>query len=123
MPDYYAVFNLPPDCRQAMITRTFHRLRNDLEVPAYEVERARNRYIELYEAYEVLKDPFLRSQYDAVCQGLNDPEATERIKLAAQAGRESARNNLDIGGTKRQHTWYRIAVPIILLPFRLLLGI
>lgn len=66
--DYYKVMNLSSNASQAEIKRAYRKLARKFHPDVSHEKNAEAKFKELGEAYEVLKDPKKRAQYDAVKQ-------------------------------------------------------
>lgn len=62
--DYYAIMGLKRDASQEEIKSTYRKLARKYHPDVSKVADAENKFKELGEAYEVLKDPKKRAQYD-----------------------------------------------------------
>ncbi|GAB4176742.1 MAG: DnaJ C-terminal domain-containing protein [Wenzhouxiangellaceae bacterium] len=67
--DYYAVMGVKPDASQDEIKRAYRRLARKYHPDVSKEADAEERFKEIGEAYEVLKDPEKRAQYDQLRSG------------------------------------------------------
>src|SRR5512135_568221 len=64
LKDYYEVFGVPRSASQDEIKRAYRKLARKFHPDVSKEKNAEERFKELQEAYEVLKDPEKRSAYD-----------------------------------------------------------
>ena len=64
--DYYKVLGVARDCSDKDIKRAYRKLAREYHPDISKEEKAEERFKELNEAYEVLKDPEKRKRYDAL---------------------------------------------------------
>ncbi len=67
--DYYAVMGVSPEASQDEIKRAYRKLARKYHPDVSKEPNAENRFKELGEAYEVLKDPEKRTAYDKLRKG------------------------------------------------------
>ncbi|HEX9593936.1 MAG TPA: DnaJ C-terminal domain-containing protein [bacterium] len=67
--DYYQILGVPPDASQEVIKGTYRRLARKYHPDVSKEAGAEQRFKDVGEAYEVLKDPEKRAAYDQLAQG------------------------------------------------------
>ena len=72
--DYYQILGLQRDADQAAIKRAYRKLARKYHPDVSKEEQAEDRFKEVSEAYEVLKDPEKRAAYDQVGSGYHSGE-------------------------------------------------
>lgn len=72
--DYYQILGLERDADQAAIKRAYRKLARKYHPDVSKEEQAEDRFKEVSEAYEVLKDPEKRAAYDQVGSGYHSGE-------------------------------------------------
>ena len=72
--DYYQILGLQRDADQAEIKRAYRKLARKYHPDVSKEEQAEDRFKEVSEAYEVLKDPEKRAAYDQVGSGYHSGE-------------------------------------------------
>lgn len=76
--DYYAVLGIEPGAGEAEIKQAFRRLARKYHPDVSKARDAEDRFKAVNEAYEVLRDPQRRSEYDALRAGGHRPGAAFR---------------------------------------------
>ncbi len=84
--DYYAILNLSPEADIEDIKQAFRRLARQFH-PDVAGEGSRERFQQIYQAYQVLSDPEQRRRYDAQRRS---PPAGQRRVVIRTAGSSSA---------------------------------
>jgi curved DNA-binding protein len=72
--DYYAIFGLPRDASADDIKRAYRKLARKYHPDVSKEPHAEDKFKELGEAYEVLKDPTKRAAYDQLATGKHSGE-------------------------------------------------
>lgn len=84
--DYYKIMGLPRDVSQEEIKRVYRKLARKYHPDVSKESDAENKFKEVGEAYEVLKDPKKRAQYDQYGQYWQDPaQAQQRHHNSGQS--------------------------------------
>jgi len=76
--DYYAVLGVEPGAGEAEIKKAFRRLARKYHPDVSKARDAEDRFKAVNEAYEVLRDPQRRTEYDALRAGGHRPGASFR---------------------------------------------
>lgn len=93
--DYYSILGIQRDASENEIVKAFRRLAKKYHPDRNNSPDAKQKFMEIYEAYEILKDPDKRSAYDKIYnrhfvnQETQDKDAHENINYWAQKAREN----------------------------------
>ncbi|RMF88337.1 MAG: J domain-containing protein [Nitrospinota bacterium] len=103
--DYYAILGVPRNASQEEIQRAFRKLARQYHPDVNKSPGAEEKFKEINEAYEVLKDPEKRAKYDrfgaawkAASQGAPPPPGAEEFYFDFDLGGEGGDFFRDLGG-------------------------
>ncbi|WP_414385393.1 DnaJ domain-containing protein, partial [Synechococcus sp. H60.3] len=114
--DYYAILNLSPQADSEDIKRAFRRLARQFH-PDVAGEGSRERFEQIYRAYQVLSNPEERRRYDAQRQSPPSPGKGERRVVVRTTGLDStsaeppARDSLEAGIARVKAAWRERKLP------------
>jgi len=92
--DYYAILNLSPEADIEDIKQAFRRLARQFH-PDVAGEGSRERFQQIYQAYQVLSDPEQRRRYDAQRQSSPAPPAAGQRRVVIRTTGSSSAEHLD----------------------------
>src|SRR5579884_766750 len=84
--DYYKVLGVPRDADEAAIKKAYRKKAREYHPDVNKSASAEERFKELNEAYEVLKDPDKRQRYDRFGADWERYQQAETAGTAGQAG-------------------------------------
>ncbi len=114
--DYYAILNLSPQANSEDIKRAFRRLARQFH-PDVAGEGSRERFEQIYQAYQVLSNPEERRRYDAQRHSPPSSVRGERRVVVRTTGSGSisaeplARESLEAGIARVKAAWRERKLP------------
>ena len=105
--DYYSILNIPPNADEQLIREAYIKLSSFMHPDKQPPERrswAEEKQKELNEAYEVLKDPIKRKEYDEYYKSYQESYNIFKDKEKENTQNNTSKNNTETSPTYNQNT-------------------